>query len=382
MRRNALRPLTLIAILGLVAVVVGAQAPTPKDADQLTARVVVQLLERGHMAKPRIDDEIAKNGARTSSKSSIPRRIISRSPTSPSSWVRPPRSMTRSVKGNLDFAGQVFARYLQRKRRAARHREGSALRQGLPRLHQRRNRSSDDPDLYDYPADAKEASERWRKKLKFDLLQLKVVDKVDWAEGVRNAFSSDIATATGIVHQFDMSELLEVYLGALTRTFDPHSSYMNSKTLEDTDRADLAPLAGGHRCIALDRRRLRGGQGDRPRHGRRQGRSAPAEDKIVGIRRGTAARSTSWRRSSTTSSATSGDRAGRRFRLIVQPAGTKETEGLRAHASEDRAHGAARQGPDHRIEGREWQAAQDRRDQPAGVLRRYSGDLEGCKPTP
>ena len=31
-----------------------------------------------------------------------------------------------------------------------------------------------------------------------------------------------------------MSELLEVYLSSLTRTFDPHSSYMSAKTLEDT----------------------------------------------------------------------------------------------------------------------------------------------------
>src|SRR5207302_8261729 len=35
-------------------------------------------------------------------------------------------------------------------------------------------------------------------------------------------------------HQVDMGDLLEFYLSSLTRTFDPHSSYMNAKTLEDT----------------------------------------------------------------------------------------------------------------------------------------------------
>ncbi len=60
MPRLALRPLTLIAILALMAVVVGAQAPVPTNEDQETAKTVVNLLEQGHMARPLIDDEIAE----------------------------------------------------------------------------------------------------------------------------------------------------------------------------------------------------------------------------------------------------------------------------------------------------------------------------------
>ena len=59
MPRLAFRPLVLIAILALMAVIVGAQAPVPQPADQETARIVVDLLERGHMARPVIDDQIA-----------------------------------------------------------------------------------------------------------------------------------------------------------------------------------------------------------------------------------------------------------------------------------------------------------------------------------
>ena len=65
MPRTALRPLTLVGVLALVAVVVGAQAPAARDADELTARIVVQLLEGGHMAKPKINDEIAKKWCKT-----------------------------------------------------------------------------------------------------------------------------------------------------------------------------------------------------------------------------------------------------------------------------------------------------------------------------
>jgi carboxyl-terminal processing protease len=59
MPRVAFRPLVLIGILALMAVVVGAQAPVPQPEDQETARVVVELLEQHHMARPQIDDAIA-----------------------------------------------------------------------------------------------------------------------------------------------------------------------------------------------------------------------------------------------------------------------------------------------------------------------------------
>ena len=52
MPRVALRPLVLIAVLALMAVIVGAQAPVPQPEEQETARIVVELLERGHMARP------------------------------------------------------------------------------------------------------------------------------------------------------------------------------------------------------------------------------------------------------------------------------------------------------------------------------------------
>ena len=59
MPRLAFRPLVLIAVLALMAVIVGAQAPVPQPEDQETARIVVELLEQSHMARPVIDDEIA-----------------------------------------------------------------------------------------------------------------------------------------------------------------------------------------------------------------------------------------------------------------------------------------------------------------------------------
>jgi hypothetical protein len=60
MPRIAFRPLVLIAALALMAVIVGAQAPVPQPEDQETAREVVDLVERNHMAHPQINDEIGE----------------------------------------------------------------------------------------------------------------------------------------------------------------------------------------------------------------------------------------------------------------------------------------------------------------------------------
>ena len=91
---------------------------------------------------------------------------------------------------------------------------------------------NDDPDKLDYAVDKAEADERWRKKLKFEQLQLRMDDSNDDAEIIRK-LSVRYRDRNRLFHQFDSNELLEVYLSSLTRTFDPHSSYLSAKNLED-----------------------------------------------------------------------------------------------------------------------------------------------------
>ena len=114
MPRSALRPLTLVAILALMAAVVGAQAPSPKPADQITARVVVQLLERGHMAKPKIDDEIAKKWCKNFLKELDPQKNYFEKGDITEFMAQATTLDDKIREGNLDFAQAVFDRYLKR----------------------------------------------------------------------------------------------------------------------------------------------------------------------------------------------------------------------------------------------------------------------------
>ncbi len=229
MPRIAFRPLVLIAILALMAVIVGAQAPTPQPEDQETAREVVDLVEKNHMAHPQINDDIAVKWCDNFIKRLDPQKYhflksdvaeFRKEATTLDDQIR---------KGNIDFARKVFDRFLER--------SDERFKTELELLDQKfdftqEESINDDPEKIDFPADKAEADARLRKKVKLDLLISKVVEDLNQADSVKK-WKIRYKDRNRMLHQFDSSELLEYYLSSLTETFDPHSSYLNQKDLED-----------------------------------------------------------------------------------------------------------------------------------------------------
>jgi carboxyl-terminal processing protease len=229
MPRVAFRPLVLIGILALMAVVVGAQAPVPQQEDQETARVVVELLEQLHMARPQIDDAIAVKWCDNFIKDLDPAKYYFLK-ADVEEFKKVATSLDDQIKeGNIDFAKKVLERYV------ARHDERYKTQMEL--LKNKPDFTvdeflSDDSDKLDYPADKAEADERLRKKVKFDLLYSKVVEDVNEAEAVKK-WTVRYRDRNRQVHQIDSGELLQAYLTNLTKAFDPHSAYLGPKDWED-----------------------------------------------------------------------------------------------------------------------------------------------------
>lgn len=319
MPRLAFRPLALTAIMAFIAAVVGAQAPTPKPLDEDTARVVVKLVELGHMAKPKIDDETAQKWCKNFIKDLDPQKYYFEKPDI-EEFTKQAATLDDKIKeGNLDFPRLVFGRFLQR--HDERLKTVMELLQQTPDFTKDES-IDDDPDRIDFPADAKEANERWRKRIKLDRLQLKV-DKVDDKEAIEK-LKVRYRDRNRIFHQFDMSDLLEVYLSSLTRTFDPHSSYLNARNFEDMiGQALHLSLEGIGASLqsedgyAVVKEIVPGMAADK------DGRLQP-EDKIVGIQKedGTEIDLVEKKLSDVVRFIR-GPR-GTKVRLIVQPAGTKD----------------------------------------------------------
>jgi carboxyl-terminal processing protease len=282
MSRFAFRPIAAFGLLGIVALFVGAQAPqtAPSQVDELTAKVVVALLERDHLVKPSIDDETAKKWCKTFLKDLDPQKTY---------FLKAdideflPQATTLDDKirdGNIDFARQVFDRFLKRSderltmvKEIVKEKPDFTVDESI----------TDDPDLIDYPANLAEARDRVRKQVKLELLRSKVDNEP--VEEATQKLLVRYRDRNRIPHQFNTADLLEIYLGSLSRTFDPHTSYMNKDSLEDLIQQSLQLSLTGIGAslqsedgFAVVKELIPGGPADK------DGRLQP-EDKILGIQK-------------------------------------------------------------------------------------------------
>ena len=282
MSRSVFRPLAAFGLLGIVALVVGAQAPapTPTAQDEKTAKKVVSILESDHMAKPTIDDETAKKWCKTYLKDLDPQKYYFLK-TDIDEFLPQATSLDDKIhEGNLDFSRLVFEHFLKRSD------ERLAMVQEL--LKEKPDFSIeesivDDPDNLDYPKDDAEARDRMRKRIKLELLQAKVDDEKE-GEALKK-LAIKYRDRNRMVHQFNAADLLEFYLSALSRTFDPHTTYMSKDSLEDLIQQQLQlSLIGigaslqSEDGFAVVKELIPGGPAEK------DGRLQP-EDKILGIQK-------------------------------------------------------------------------------------------------
>jgi carboxyl-terminal processing protease len=149
-----------------------------------------------------------------------------------------------------------------------------------------------DPDAASFPKDAAEARDLWRKRIKYDLLLLKA-DKVNKEESGKTTNEQDpkdrlrrrYHSFGKRMHQTDHQELLEMYLTSLTTSYDPHSTYMAPKSLENFDIVMRLNLEGIGASLQFDdgytvvKELIPGGAADKDGH-------LKPEDRIVGVGQG------------------------------------------------------------------------------------------------
>ena len=146
-----------------------------------------------------------------------------------------------------------------------------------------------------WPADAAEAEEHWRKRLKNELLAQVVAGELDAAKTTnRFDFAAAVeAGRTNLVKRYrqyaqlmvepDEEQVLQHYRSSVARAYDPHSDYMSPASKEDFDIDMNLTLCGVGAVLQLDEGALKivevmpGGPMDR------DGRVKEG-DKIVGVK--------------------------------------------------------------------------------------------------
>ncbi len=76
-----------------------------------------------------------------------------------------------------------------------------------------------------------ELNERWRKRIKYELLSLQL-DKTE-SDEARKRLHKRYETFRRYEHDTEEGEVLERFLSSVAHCYDPHSSYMSAQTLED-----------------------------------------------------------------------------------------------------------------------------------------------------
>lgn len=221
--------LLCLAVVLLVASTMGAQQLTgTNSADQTTVQLVAQMITKYHISQKPLDDRISQMLVKRMLKELDPQKLyFYQSDIDQFNQYRDHLDDLVKV-GNYDFARQMFDIYRQRvdERVAVAHKLIDS-----PHDFSLNETMLIDGEQQFWASDTKELNERWRKRIKYDLLLLKL-DKTPPEEATKRLHKR-YDTLKRNAHSMDEGEVLELYLSALAHCFDPHSSYMSPQTLED-----------------------------------------------------------------------------------------------------------------------------------------------------
>lgn len=235
----------LLLLWGGLLVLVGSLSACgdpvgPRAQDRYIARTVAARLPQGHLTRHPMDEEISRRAFKLFLKSLDPMKLyfyqsdVDRFAENQDQWAE------LLKKGDISPAYEIFAVFLQR--------VDERVATALEILKSPLDFSVDeefvrDPELLTYPQTPEEARERWRKRIKLDLLVLKA-DKETTGQAAIEKLQRRYTSFAKRIHQTDEDELLETYLSAICEAYDPHTSYMSPETLENFDITMKLELEG------------------------------------------------------------------------------------------------------------------------------------------
>lgn len=232
-RRTAL---VAMAVSGVVLTgvwsFVTADLVGPRPDDRHVTTVVTTLVKRDHLTKHPLDDEISRRGLKSFLNALDPMKMYFYQ-TDIDEFMKQQDSLDDMLnRKDVSFAYTVFDRFLTRVDERV-NTIDKLLGQEFDFT--RTEYLVTDPDVVHYAKNADEAQDRWRRRIKYDLLVLKGADKDEdkESEDPREKLHRRYQSFSKRMHQTDEDELLEIFLTAVTSSYDPHTTYMSASTLEN-----------------------------------------------------------------------------------------------------------------------------------------------------
>ena len=217
-------PLALV----VVATVFSQRFATAQSSDATTAKLVSEMISRKHVSRGQINDDISSRLVDRYVKTLDPQKLYLLQ--SDIDKLEPYRTkLDEQLKaGQIQFGLDVFNQYLKR------------MDERMAYVNELIDMEHDftvdeemiiDGDEMEWAKSKDELNDRWRRRIKYDLLSL-IIDDTELKEA-RERLHKRYHNIQTQMQQTENFEKLEMYLSSLTHCFDPHSSYMSKQTLED-----------------------------------------------------------------------------------------------------------------------------------------------------
>ena len=218
-----------------------AELVAPSASDRQVALAVTSLLRRDHLSRHPLDDEISQRCMKSFLKMLDPMKVYFYQSDVDAFMLRQNDLDDLVRRGDISFAYTVFQTFLKRiDERVKLVDEFLAMKHDFTA----NETMIIDRDAAKYARNEAEARQKWRKRIKYDLLVLKAdKDKIEGQKAI-DKLSRRYHSFARRMHQTDGQELLEMFLSSMTTAFDPHTSYMSSSTLENFEIAMRLELEG------------------------------------------------------------------------------------------------------------------------------------------
>lgn len=216
-----------------------AQLTAPSDVDKSIASAITQMLDDMHMTTHALDDEISQRFFKNYLEALDPGKMYFLAPDVEEFAKQKTKLDDLVKKGDIQFAFDVFERFLQRLD------ERVAKAEVL--LNGEHDFTVDESVVIDredagFAQTSSELDEIWRKRLKYLIL-----DKEAGGETHEEAVSQLLKRYRNFdkrMKQTSNDELLEIYLTSLSTSYDPHTTYMSAGTLENFEISMKLELEG------------------------------------------------------------------------------------------------------------------------------------------
>lgn len=227
--------LTLLFSIGLQA---ASQTPDwshlQPERDQMLASLnIVELLGRHHYDKPPLDDARSKKIHANYLKTLDPARLlfIQQDIDHFQPWETRYDDFLR--KGNLEPGFELYRLYLQRQSQYLQY-ALDLLKQGVAHLDFSLDENLEtDREKAAWPANMDELQNLWRKRLKDEVLRLKLAGKDD--VGIEELLGKRYTNQLKRMQQIRSEDVFQTYINTFAQTYDPHTSYLSPENAENFD---------------------------------------------------------------------------------------------------------------------------------------------------